>query len=191
MTTVAIWHCKLLKQNKTICFLGAVQREMFSTGSCFHLEIAQWLDKWAEAAYAEDDRVVGGESTHPWRMLSTMSFPGRFWRQVGGHLRLIESNSRGVVWGIGHDHTAWLYTGGYGGGFIQGTAWQGEMQSSVDDGILNVMSLSFSFTLIHIAYSSQDWPVVLITFTHSQMWNVFTSMRTNGGTLSLDTAAGY
>ncbi|NXQ85258.1 TCPR1 protein, partial [Nyctibius grandis] len=43
-----------------------------------------------------------------------------FWRQVGGHLQLIECNNRGVVWGIGDDHTAWVYTGGYGGGFIQG-----------------------------------------------------------------------
>ncbi|XP_065098619.1 tectonin beta-propeller repeat-containing protein 1 [Paramisgurnus dabryanus] len=45
-----------------------------------------------------------------------------FWRQVGGHLRIIESNSLGVVWGIGYDHTAWVYTGGYGGGFFQGLA---------------------------------------------------------------------
>ncbi|XP_062382179.1 tectonin beta-propeller repeat-containing protein 1 [Sardina pilchardus] len=45
-----------------------------------------------------------------------------FWRQVGGHLRIIECNSLGVVWGIGYDHTAWVYTGGYGGGFFQGLA---------------------------------------------------------------------
>ncbi|XP_051958981.1 tectonin beta-propeller repeat-containing protein 1-like [Xyrauchen texanus] len=45
-----------------------------------------------------------------------------FWRQVGGHMRIIESNSLGVVWGIGYDHTAWVHTGGYGGGFIQGLA---------------------------------------------------------------------
>ncbi|XP_065540455.1 tectonin beta-propeller repeat-containing protein 1 isoform X3 [Lathamus discolor] len=45
-----------------------------------------------------------------------------FWRQVGGHLRLVECNNRGIVWGIGYDHTAWVYTGGYGGGFIQGLA---------------------------------------------------------------------
>ncbi|XP_056627242.1 tectonin beta-propeller repeat-containing protein 1 [Triplophysa dalaica] len=45
-----------------------------------------------------------------------------FWRQVGGHLRIIESNSLGVVWGIGYDHTAWVHTGGYGGGFFQGLA---------------------------------------------------------------------
>lgn len=45
-----------------------------------------------------------------------------FWRQMGGHLRIIEANSRGVVWGIGYDHTAWVYTGGYGGGCFQGLA---------------------------------------------------------------------
>lgn len=46
----------------------------------------------------------------------------RFWRQVGGHLRIVECNSVGIVWGIGYDHTAWIYTGGYGGGFFQGLA---------------------------------------------------------------------
>ncbi|XP_073931625.1 tectonin beta-propeller repeat-containing protein 1 isoform X2 [Castor canadensis] len=43
-----------------------------------------------------------------------------FWRQMGGHLRVVEASSRGVVWGIGYDHTAWVYTGGYGGGCCQG-----------------------------------------------------------------------
>lgn len=46
----------------------------------------------------------------------------RFWRQVGGHLRVVECNSLGIVWGIGYDHTAWVHTGGYGGGFFQGLA---------------------------------------------------------------------
>ncbi|XP_044034738.1 tectonin beta-propeller repeat-containing protein 1 isoform X2 [Siniperca chuatsi] len=45
-----------------------------------------------------------------------------FWQQVGGHLRVVECNSVGIVWGIGYDHTAWVYTGGYGGGFFQGLA---------------------------------------------------------------------
>nr|XP_035138588.1 tectonin beta-propeller repeat-containing protein 1 isoform X2 [Callithrix jacchus] len=45
-----------------------------------------------------------------------------FWRQMGGHLRVVEANSRGVVWGLGYDHTAWVYTGGYGGGCFQGLA---------------------------------------------------------------------
>ncbi|XP_045397278.1 tectonin beta-propeller repeat-containing protein 1 isoform X4 [Lemur catta] len=45
-----------------------------------------------------------------------------FWRQMGGHLRVVEANSQGVVWGLGYDHTAWVYTGGYGGGCFQGLA---------------------------------------------------------------------
>lgn len=40
-----------------------------------------------------------------------------YWRQIGGHLRRIESCSAGVTWGIAYDHTAWVYTGGWGGGF--------------------------------------------------------------------------
>ncbi|KAM6155831.1 LOW QUALITY PROTEIN: tectonin beta-propeller repeat-containing protein 1 [Rhynchocyon petersi] len=43
-----------------------------------------------------------------------------FWRQIGGHLRVVEASGRGVVWGLGYDHTAWVYTGGYGGGCFQG-----------------------------------------------------------------------
>lgn len=35
---------------------------------------------------------------------------------------MVECNSVGIVWGIGYDHTAWVYTGGYGGGFFQGLA---------------------------------------------------------------------
>lgn len=35
----------------------------------------------------------------------------RFWRQVPGHLRGVESNSLGLVWGIGWDCTAWVYSG--------------------------------------------------------------------------------
>ncbi|XP_061455337.1 tectonin beta-propeller repeat-containing protein 1 isoform X3 [Rhineura floridana] len=49
---------------------------------------------------------------------SPMSCDQMFWRQIGGHLRLIECNGRGIVWGVGYDHTAWVYTGGYGGSFF-------------------------------------------------------------------------
>uniref|UniRef100_A0A667YA82 Tectonin beta-propeller repeat-containing protein 1 n=1 Tax=Myripristis murdjan TaxID=586833 RepID=A0A667YA82_9TELE len=34
-----------------------------------------------------------------------------YWRQVPGHLRCVESNSLGLVWGIGWDGTAWVYSG--------------------------------------------------------------------------------
>ncbi|XP_033944590.1 tectonin beta-propeller repeat-containing protein 1 isoform X3 [Pseudochaenichthys georgianus] len=37
-----------------------------------------------------------------------------FWRQVPGHLRCVESNSLGLVWGVGWDGTAWVYSGRYG-----------------------------------------------------------------------------
>lgn len=43
-----------------------------------------------------------------------------FWRQMGGHLRRVETCSSGVTWGIGYDHTAWVYTGGWGGAFLKG-----------------------------------------------------------------------
>ncbi|KAM4820783.1 tectonin beta-propeller repeat-containing protein 1 [Thomomys bottae] len=43
-----------------------------------------------------------------------------FWRQMGGHLRVVEASGHGVVWGIGYDHTAWVYTGGHGGSCFPG-----------------------------------------------------------------------
>ncbi|KAG7226428.1 hypothetical protein INR49_013840 [Caranx melampygus] len=64
--------------------------------------------------------------SEPSPSLEAMPYPTpcdqMFWRQVGGHLRVVECNSVGIVWGIGFDHTAWVYTGGYGGGFFQGLA---------------------------------------------------------------------
>lgn len=43
-----------------------------------------------------------------------------FWRQIGGHLKKVETCSVGVTWGIGYDSTAWVYTGGWGGAFLKG-----------------------------------------------------------------------
>ncbi|XP_054454751.1 tectonin beta-propeller repeat-containing protein 1 [Anoplopoma fimbria] len=64
--------------------------------------------------------------SEPSPSLEAMPYPTpcdqMFWRQVGGHLRMVECNSVGIVWGIGYDHTAWVHTGGYGGGFSQGLA---------------------------------------------------------------------
>ncbi|XP_061912062.1 tectonin beta-propeller repeat-containing protein 1 [Entelurus aequoreus] len=62
--------------------------------------------------------------SEPSPSLEAMPYPTpcdqMFWRQVSGHLRIVECNSTGIVWGIGYDHTAWVYDGGYGGGFFQG-----------------------------------------------------------------------
>lgn len=41
-----------------------------------------------------------------------------YWRQLGGHLRRAETCRVGVTWGIGYDRTAWVYTGGWGGGYL-------------------------------------------------------------------------
>ncbi|VVC87415.1 unnamed protein product [Leptidea sinapis] len=43
-----------------------------------------------------------------------------YWRMMGGYLRKIESCTDAVVWGISHDHRAWVYTGGWGGGALKG-----------------------------------------------------------------------
>ncbi|XP_008327866.1 tectonin beta-propeller repeat-containing protein 1 [Cynoglossus semilaevis] len=45
---------------------------------------------------------------------NTLPCDQMFWRQVPGHLRCVESNSLGLVWGIGWDGTAWVYSGHYG-----------------------------------------------------------------------------
>lgn len=43
-----------------------------------------------------------------------------FWRQIGGHLKRVETGNTGITWGIGYDNTAWVYTGGWGGSFLKG-----------------------------------------------------------------------
>lgn len=48
-----------------------------------------------------------------------LPFNDLFWRQIGGHLRKVETCRAGVTWGIGFDHQLWVYTGGWGG-FLKG-----------------------------------------------------------------------
>lgn len=68
-----------------------------------------------------------------------------FWRQIGGHLRRVQSSKAGVVWGLGYDNTAWVYTGGWGGVFLKGleTSNQG----------INTMTDTHNY---HI-YENQRW----------------------------------
>lgn len=42
-----------------------------------------------------------------------------FWRQIGGHLKKVETCQSGITWGIGYDNTGWAYTGGWGGNFLK------------------------------------------------------------------------
>ncbi|KAL1459638.1 hypothetical protein WDU94_011602 [Cyamophila willieti] len=46
---------------------------------------------------------------------------GIYWRQIGGHLRQVETCDIGVTWGIGFDKTPWVYTGGWGGSSLVGS----------------------------------------------------------------------
>ncbi|XP_061120681.1 tectonin beta-propeller repeat-containing protein 1 isoform X2 [Syngnathus typhle] len=61
--------------------------------------------------------------SEPTPSLEAMPYPTpcdqMFWRQIGGHLRVVESNSVGIVWGIGYDHTAWVNGGGTEHGYTQ------------------------------------------------------------------------
>ncbi|KAL1140547.1 hypothetical protein AAG570_000477, partial [Ranatra chinensis] len=43
-----------------------------------------------------------------------------FWRQMGGHMVMVESCAAGVTWGLSADNTPYLYTGGWGGSFLGG-----------------------------------------------------------------------
>ncbi|XP_076684983.1 tectonin beta-propeller repeat-containing peroxin 23 isoform X2 [Andrena cerasifolii] len=55
-----------------------------------------------------------------------------FWRQMGGHLKKVETCSAGVTWGIGYDSTAWVYTGGWGGLFLKGVDSNTGINAMVD-----------------------------------------------------------
>ncbi|XP_053193929.1 tectonin beta-propeller repeat-containing protein 1 isoform X1 [Scomber japonicus] len=54
-----------------------------------------------------------------------------FWRHVPGHLRCVESNSLGLVWGIGWDGTTWVYCGRYGQPPNPGDAVQMHQQTDI------------------------------------------------------------
>ncbi|XP_067673627.1 tectonin beta-propeller repeat-containing protein 1-like isoform X2 [Haliotis asinina] len=44
------------------------------------------------------------------------------WMQQGGHLKLLETSTCGITWGVGYDHTVWTYNGGFGGGIFKATS---------------------------------------------------------------------
>ncbi|KAL0993124.1 hypothetical protein UPYG_G00103560 [Umbra pygmaea] len=56
-----------------------------------------------------------------------------FWLQVPGHLRCVECNSLGVVWGIGCDGTAWVYSGsGRTAGEVSNQGEPGNLHTQTD-----------------------------------------------------------
>lgn len=91
-----------------------------------------------------------------------------YFRQLGGHLRRIESCSVGVTWGIGYDHTCWVYNGGWGGGFI----------SAMDSNNVNPVGDSQDYRV----YENQRWnPVTGYTSTglptDRSMWSDITGKQ--------------
>lgn len=43
-----------------------------------------------------------------------------FWMQIGGHMKKVTAGVDGIVWGIGFDGKAYAYSGGEGGGILEG-----------------------------------------------------------------------
>lgn len=70
--------------------------------------------------------------------------PDIFWRQMGGHLKKIETCNVGITWGIGFDNCLWLYTGGWGG-FLKG------LETSTSG--INSMSATHNYYI----YENQRW----------------------------------
>ncbi|XP_034425724.1 tectonin beta-propeller repeat-containing protein 1 isoform X1 [Hippoglossus hippoglossus] len=116
------------------------QRWPIRLAAATELEMHDWLALLSVSS-CDSRRIEGPPSKHaiwsitckgdifvcePSPALEALPYPTpcdqMFWRQVGGHLRSVECNTVGIVWGIGYDHTPWVYSGGYGGGFFQGLA---------------------------------------------------------------------
>ncbi|OWR45032.1 tectonin beta-propeller repeat-containing protein [Danaus plexippus] len=66
------------------------------------------------------------------------------WRMMGGYLRKVECCQNGIVWGISHDHSTWVYTGGWGGGVLKGIGG--------NEGIHSI-----SDTQTYCVYENQRW----------------------------------
>ncbi|KAA8581780.1 hypothetical protein FQN60_003361 [Etheostoma spectabile] len=150
--TFAIYTPERTKQRWPIRLAAATEQEMHD-----------WLALLSDSCC--DSRLIQGPPSkqaiwsltckgdifvsEPCPSLEAMPYPTpcdqMFWRQVGGHLRVVECNSVGIVWGIGYDHTAWVYTGGYGGGIFQG------LSSSTDNIYTQVDAKS-----VYI-YENQRW----------------------------------
>ncbi|CAG4980983.1 unnamed protein product [Parnassius apollo] len=67
-----------------------------------------------------------------------------FWRMMGGYLRKVECSQNGFVWGISHDHRAWVYTGGWGGGILKGIGGNEGIHAMTD-------------TQTYCVYENQRW----------------------------------
>ncbi|XP_039292319.1 tectonin beta-propeller repeat-containing protein [Nilaparvata lugens] len=93
-----------------------------------------------------------------------------FWRQMGGHLQIVETCNKGVTWGISFDNTPWVYTSGWGGTFLSGH------EQSVDN--IHAMTDSRYFYV----YENQRWNPLSGFTTHGlptdrPMWSDSTGRK--------------
>lgn len=69
-----------------------------------------------------------------------------FWRQIGGHLKKVETCSSGITWGIGYDNTAWLYTSGWGSNTLKGLAfYKTAILYQISEEKYNIFNINFFF----------------------------------------------
>ncbi|CAH0390168.1 unnamed protein product [Bemisia tabaci] len=68
-----------------------------------------------------------------------------YWRQIGGHLDVVETCASGVTWGLGLNKVPWVYTGGWGGAFLGGLELTNTNIHSMED------------TYHYYVYENQRW----------------------------------
>ncbi|XP_046393744.1 tectonin beta-propeller repeat-containing protein [Ischnura elegans] len=151
---------QVMADNVSICSSSSAA-PLTSTTLCFNHRISPNSISLIEingdatittVSYASPQVIVGMESV--------------FWRQVGGHFRVVEACPLGVVWAIAYDGTPWIHTGGWGGAFLEGmgeaTTSQHLLGSGGDGGVgrgssagAKVQAMSDT-RAVHV-YENQRW----------------------------------
>ncbi|KAK2915914.1 hypothetical protein Q8A67_000288 [Cirrhinus molitorella] len=133
--TVAVYTPERTKQRRPI-LLATPSQEDFNTwlsllneSCCASRGLGEHPSKQALwAVTCKGDVMVHEPSPSLEAPAQYLACDQMFWRQVPAHLLCVESNSLGVVWGIAHDHTAWVYTGGG-----RGPSAQGNISQAIND----------------------------------------------------------
>uniref|UniRef100_A0A671SVV9 Tectonin beta-propeller repeat containing 1b n=1 Tax=Sinocyclocheilus anshuiensis TaxID=1608454 RepID=A0A671SVV9_9TELE len=125
--TVAVYTPERTKQRRPILLATPSQQDfntwlsLLNESCCASRELGERPSKQALWAVTCKGDILVHEPAHSLEAPAQyLPCDHMFWRQVPAHLLCVESNSLGVVWGIAHDHTAWVYTGGGRGPSAQG-----------------------------------------------------------------------
>eukprot|EP00795_Rhopilema_esculentum_P009346 gene9346-17049_t len=77
--------------------------------------------------------VCGDVFYCPQTTLEGVALDRMFWLQVGGHMKSVTAGVDGIVWAIGYDGKAYAYSGGEGGGILQGSDFSDENMYEQED----------------------------------------------------------